>query len=401
MNMLSKPRSVKKKPTAVWALLPAALLFAAMAPARVDGQGDVKSYTLFQGEDLSISQANEPHPVVDISGGSWVVSVKGQPVLISPKDGPVNMKFTPSLKLTDDSATIANLKGEGAYTFENDPSVKLTKSLTQAATLTAGDAAAASQANALDLGSLTQSGGSVPSAGTNPNSSQSAGTQASMNSSDDLLYQGSGWSNTAGYDALDVSFDVSSARRIEEPYIVVISRYHQRAADEGTLRDLIYAKALEPIDGKPMNVKFEQAGFPPGYELKGFEVHLFEHGVEIATNVAPKRQTMTADEAFDYVKTAYLKAHKGETLAPTPVMVGTLPADLKEKISKGMYTAPFYVKVTRDGLPGDAFVDAACTKPIDDSYLDSIVRTIRFKPALQAGAPVEGTSPVNLGRLRF
>src|ERR1035438_3233767 len=77
----------------------------------------------------------------------------------------------------------------------------------------------------------------------------------------------------------------------------------------------------------PVAVHFYEEGFPPAFELQGFDVHLYNRGEEVATNVSPKRVELTRDEAFEYIKMEYISAHKGDTLAAVPVM-GKLPADL-------------------------------------------------------------------------
>jgi hypothetical protein len=83
-----------------------------------------------------------------------------------------------------------------------------------------------------------------------------------------------------------------------------------------------------------------------------------------------------------------------------PVM-GELPADLQVRLEQGKYDETIYVRVSRDGLADVAYADPACTKRIDDPYLDSVVRTIRFKPALEDGRPVEGIASVNLSQLKI
>jgi hypothetical protein len=42
-----------------------------------------------------------------------------------------------------------------------------------------------------------------------------------------------------------------------------------------------------------------------------------------------------------------------------------------------------------------------CTKKMDDPFLDTVVRGLRFKPALSSGVPVEGVASVNLTKLQF
>jgi hypothetical protein len=382
-------------------------------PAVCGAQDAAKTYTLFTGANISVGQNGELHPVRDVSGGSWVVSVNGQPVLVSAGNGQVSLKVTAAAKLTEVSAAVSNLKSEPVYTFQNDPSVRLTQSLNASATLNVGYHVAVNQATAISNGTIAASqmgvngakpGGSTPAGADDPIGKALANAQlsldaASTSAGSDLFYKPAR-GEAGDFDALDVSFDVSAAKQIDEPYVVVISRFHERGASEGSFRNLIYAKALAPIGPSAQKVKFEQAGFPPGYELLGLEIHLYDRGYEVATNVAPNREAMTRDEAFDYARAKYLAAHRGETLPATPLM-GALPDDLRSRIAQGKYGETIYVRVSKDGMPDAAFADAACSRKIEDPYVAAIVRGIRFKPALAQGAPVDGIAPLNLSKMRI
>jgi len=83
----------------------------------------------------------------------------------------------------------------------------------------------------------------------------------------------------------------------------------------------------------------------------------------------------------------------------TAAVMGELPADLAGHIASGKYPETIYVRVSKDGLADDAFADVACSKKIEDAYLESVVRSIRFKPALDGGKPVDGVASLNLRRL--
>jgi hypothetical protein len=76
-----------------------------------------------------------------------------------------------------------------------------------------------------------------------------------------------------------------------------------------------------------------------------------------------------------------------------------LPAELPVRLAEGKYGETFYVMVSKDGLAREAFADASCTRRIDDPFLVSVVRTIRFKPALAQGRAVEGVAALNLNKL--
>lgn len=387
-------------------LFPAALLCSVLMSAAADEQGADKPYTLFMGADIFVGQGGEAHPVRDVSGGSWVVQANGQSVLVSSKAGPISMKIVPSHKLTMFSASISKLQAETAYTFANDPAVKMTRALNQAADVSAGTNAAMNQSTALTLGDITgaDSGTSTSAVTQSATSGSSNGGKAvnfaTGSVGGDVSFFNAGKDDTGNFDALNVSFDISAGRSLNAPYIVMITRFHEKGAEEGTFRNLVYAKALEPIDKNVSSVHFQQAGFPPGFQIRGFEIHLYNLGEEVATNVAPKRESLTTDQAFDYVKTAYLKAHKADTMGSTPVLAGSLPMDLQDRLAQGMFARTVYVRVSKDGLPIEGYLDAACSKRVEDPYLKSVVQSIRFKPALSSGTPVEGTATVNLGLLR-
>ena len=57
------------------------------------------------------------------------------------------------------------------------------------------------------------------------------------------------------------------------------------------------------------------------------------------------------------------------------------------------------MKVNSDGFARGAFYDEGCTRPVDDDYLQTVVKELRFKPALDKGKPIDGVASVNLGKL--
>ena len=83
-----------------------------------------KTHTLFMGADLDLKVATDLCRVRDVDGDAFVVSGNGAEHLVPMKKGLIDLKVQQSLKLTDVSATIADLKGERAYTPANDPTKK-------------------------------------------------------------------------------------------------------------------------------------------------------------------------------------------------------------------------------------------------------------------------------------
>jgi hypothetical protein len=383
-------------------LLFAAVIGSALIPAGAHAQPAPREYTLFEGANIAVNLDKSIYPVRDVFGASWVIDINGQEKEVSAKQAPVDLKITPSLKLTEQSATISGFKREPGYSFANDPSVRLTRGMNAAADVSAGYQAAANQAAAINPASIS---GSAPSSTADSAALQSAATKVSdsissaSSGADASSNSAFGGPTSEGYDAMDIEFEVSSAKPLQDPYIVTMIKFHPKGSAPGVIQSMVYAKALNPIDQHPTKVKFSQEGFPFDYQVVDFQLHLYNHGVEIATNISPKRQEMTPDQAFDYVKTAYITAHKSATLPAAPIM-GELPPDLSTHLAAGKYSEPVYVKVSKDGLADEAFSDAACTAKIDDPYLESVVRTIRFKPALEQGKPVDGVATLNLSRLK-
>ena len=384
-------------------LIPALVAWGALMPSTAGAQTPKKVYTLFTGNDISVDMAKGLFPVRDVNGSSWVVVINGQEQVVSGAVGPINLKITPSIKLTESSATVSGFKREPSYTFANDPAVKLTKNLSSAASVSASYQAASNQANAVDpltvtsasaSGSGTTVAANVMGQNTAGDISQSAaaGVAASL----DLQ----GKQEAVGYDAMTVEFEIASAKPIPAPYIVTMTRFHPRGSVPGTIQSLVFAKALDPIDAKASKVKFSEEGFPFDYEVVDFQMHLYNAGIEIPTNLLEKREEMTPDQAFDYIKKTYLEAHKSDTMHATPVMA-ELPSDLGGLVASGKYAETVYVKVSKDGLADEAFSDIGCTTKIEDPYLDSLVKCIRFKPALTRGVTVEGVALLNFSKMRI
>jgi hypothetical protein len=439
-----------------------------MQAYKVEESSGVKTHTLFMGADIDVKLDRDLYRVRDVVGSSWVVDVNGRSTEISAKHAPLNLKVTPMLKLTETSATISALVRAKAYSFDNDPSVMLTRGLNQSASANADLNAMASNAQArADTSSNHALGGASVLAGSDDQFSANAlMTQAefSYSNTHPTVLNGAGLplpspnapsttTSTAGntvlpdmvmvpsknlfnnptnelnvginqiaaaaeanqtnigkeqegkltsggLDALDVDFDVRSDTVLREPYVVTITRFRAPNTKPGMVQNLIYAKSLHPIDALPEHIHFTEEGFPFGYEMIEFHLHLYNAGKEIATNVAPDRVELTSDEAFQYVLIDYLSTHRHETLPASPAM-GKLPTDLAAKLAAGKYGETFYVRVSKLGTADQAFSDPACTSRIGDPYLDSVVSRLRFKPALVNGKETDGTAALNLKNLAF
>lgn len=407
---------------------------------------ETKTHTLFMGADIALNLDKDFYPVRDVEGGSWVVEINRQDHVISAKSAPINLKISPSLKLSERSATIVGFKGERGYTFDNDPSVRLTRGLSASAMTNDMLTGVAQDAQHLDDTLRNNALGGAQALATADNQFGEAaimytaqttparvhypkatpGSIAPNNPLVNSTFDGKsgqalaileadmavqvadkqaengtepgGRITKAGVDAMEVDFNISAANPLHEPYIVTITKFHARGTQPGLVQNLVYAKALDPIYKQFSHIHFTEGGFPLDFELVDFRVHLYDRGIEVPTNLSPDRVEMTREEAFQYVKAEYISAHRGATRPPVPAM-GKLPAQLPAKLAAGNYGDTFYVKVSKDGLAEESFADMGCSKRIDDPFLDEVVKGLRFKPALDQGKPVEGVSALNLSKL--
>jgi hypothetical protein len=378
------------------------------APA--GAEAEARTHTLFMGADFDVQSNKVYHRVRDVSGGSFVIRVNGEEILVPMNQAPVEFRIQQALKLTEHSATIGDLKGERAYSPANDPVKKFIREQPGGAThLQSSQAAMGSTMAQRDLGIAKGSGSPANIVA----QVQQQANSAAASYSSALSAEGSDFNNVGAYsaklqeelakklfDAMDVTFEVSSPQPLNSPYVVIVAQYRERDERPGIAHNWIYARTLEPIDSKPRKVRLLQGGLPPGFELLNFKLHLYDRGQELATNVADKRVPLTRDEAFLYLKIDYLSSHREATLPPTAAM-GNLPADLRSRLTSAQFAHTFFVKVSKDGLPTEIFLDEACAQKVDDSYLLSVIRDLRFNPALDKGRAVDGIARLNFDGLTF
>jgi hypothetical protein len=436
------------KSVAIRFLLRATAICGASIPAALGAQGEkpvvmdqlvvnaAKTHTLFMGADISVNLDKDLYPVRGVIGSSWVIDINGDEKVVSTKQAPMNLKITPTLKLTDVSATIAGYKKERAYSFNNDPGVRLTRGLSDSAMTYAFLIGNANDAQYVADTESNKALGDAAMFATSDNEMGAAGMLASAQSSQMNLHvtlaqfaanaaanvafaqataQGTASANLSqtdngdepggrlfktGLDAMDVEFEISSNRPLQKPYVVTVTRFHPKGTKPGTVQNLVYAMELHQIDAHPTNVHFVEGGFPYDFELVDFQLHIYNGGEEVATTVSSERVELTRGEAFEYARIEYIGAHKGATLPALPAM-GILPADLPGRLAQGEYKETIFVRVSKDGFAGEPFADELCSKRIEDPYLDTVVRCIRFDPALALGKPVEGVASVNLRQLKI
>ena len=180
--------------------------------------------------------------------------------------------------------------------------------------------------------------------------------------------------------------------------LIVVAQFREKSDKPGIMSDWVYATELDAINEAPRTIRFKQGGFPPGFELVKYEVHFYNQGQEVANTSADKSVSLTRDEAHVYIIIDHLTTNKGATLPPT-LALGAKSGDFRARYGGEQLQQTIYVKVSKDGLPQGIFSNLACTAKLDDAFMESVVSYARFKPALQAGKPVDGVAGIRLGDL--
>jgi hypothetical protein len=369
-----------------------------------------KPYTLYMGTDFAVQQGKDFLPVRDVKGKAFVVRTKKGDVLVPMTGGQVNLKIETALKIAATTAAVTNLKTERAYTPAKDPVRQFNQStggsLADAAALdlAIGEQVRAEQSmGALsNLSPLMQGPGAMQAASNRLNAANAAQNQAmqtvnfsTMNNTGDKAFSLQQALADELYDAMEVSFEVSSPEYLDKPYIVVIVRYHEKDTTSRSSANWIYAKAIPPVAAGAEKIHFLQGGLPEGFVK--CQVRLYNRGREIATNVAPKRMQLTADDAFDFLKVKHITSNKTASVPAAPALAG-FTTTTKASLTPAQLNQTYYVKVSENGRALGAFTDEACSSPVDP-VLDAVIKNVLFYPALKAGKPVEGTSLLVLSQL--
>lgn len=376
--------------------------------------GEPKTHALFMGTNISIQYNDKLYPLQDVVDTSFIISVDGKKTSIPMRGEPHNLKLEQSLKLTNVSASLTGLTGERVYTPGNDPRMlrqieasNAANAIGDNASLAMGKYIVAQNKFGVAINPNSVTGADISAANLDAAAAQAskealAATQmADAQFNTDYTNSGLAQLRAAAdrtkelYDAIEVNCVVSSPTELTSPYLVLVVQYRTKNGSKpANSHNLIYARALDAIGAKPEKIHILQGGLPHGYELVGYQVHLYNLGQEVATDVVPDRVALTREEAFDYVKADYLGTHKGATLPSAPAM-GKLGLETKAQLTAAQLGGTYFVKVTKDGQPEAAFLDEACSEPVD-SVVATVVRNVRFFPALEKGKRIDGVA-----RLRF
>jgi hypothetical protein len=212
-------------------------------------------------------------------------------------------------------------------------------------------------------------------------------------STSNSLSQGNVSTSTA---EVELTFEVSSPAQLEHAYIVVVANYGSSSKPDQVARQ-ISTKQFGHIDSHPQRVKMKHAASINGLPFKRFDMGLYANGQEVATNLSEKRLALTSDQAFQFFLLDYLSTHKGATLPPTPLLM-TPRSEFRQQVEKIDGKQKIYANVDKMGKVLGISADPAGIQPLP-AALESPLRNVRFMPALEKGAPVDGRVEVTLGQL--
>lgn len=368
------------------------------------------AYTLFMGADIAIEKDRVFHRVEGVKGSFFRIRVSGKEELIPTWLGTARMRIDNAMKLAGTPVEVENIKTERDYTPANDPRRKFDKN----ASSMAGGSAAADLSNfqlRMAQENLAGVSGSPGASASQISDAQYAVDQAAAAQAAAYFSLGSDINSAAyhlqkmeselaeeNFDAIRMTLKVSSPVRIEDPYLLVIARIHERDAKPNVYRNWIFAQKIDPIDAEPERIYIYQGGLPVGYSLEETQVRIYSRGQEFPTTGSPNLVQLSRDEAREYIRIEHLAANKDATVPAMPAF-GEAPADLKQRLEAGEFAQPFFVKVDAEGNASGAFTDEACTSPANDPYVEAFVSRVIFTPALENGRPVAGVARVHLASL--
>jgi hypothetical protein len=367
-----------------------------------------KTHVLFMGADIAVENEKKFHSVEDVTAFAILIK-QGTAMAKVPLNGRVNLMIKESLKISDASVAVENLTAERAYTFGADPFRQMVKAEGMAigenfaSDMAQGDLLRADMAAAVAGASAASAAGTPGAGAANQAFAQAQATQsqaaAALNqafvsqasNAFDVNAHSSRAKVAAGekmYDAIRLSFHVKSDKNLPKAYFAVIAEISEPGSKPGHVRQWAHVRSMDPLSaGESRKIIIYEGGLPPGYTLGNCEVHIYNQGTELATTLSSKQVPLTTEEAREFQVIEYVSANKGLTLPASPV-TATLGTDVRAALRSASFDEG-YVLVAKDGRVTAAYRDEAATRSMEDPEFESLLKSLRFNPALEAGKPVE------------
>jgi len=372
----------------------------AAAPREVSSKSAPdRDHHLFVGLDLFVNHESEFVAVRKISDKDALIDTPAHDRVRLGKSPRFRIKM--ATKVSANSASIAKLKAVATYSAGNDPAMiaMLDQARIQNAMADQVDAAEQRLSTADVRASAVED-----AIGDNPEGSRGVAyedtpegimeiassdfedalsIQESMN---DALDFGSDEDEDQNYDAIRVSFEVSSEFPMADAYAVILIRVEHNHE----LSDFTTYERIGKVDQKPRRVKIYHEGFRPGYKIKETRVFVYNYGEEIVTNLSDKHYKLTSSEAREFVKLDHQGRNRRDTVPAEPSWE-LAPPILQATETSQDYDYPVTVELDAAGN----LVSIITTGQIIPEHVQAVLRETTFVPALEKGDPVASTLVVN------
>lgn len=189
-----------------------------------------------------------------------------------------------------------------------------------------------------------------------------------------------------GFDAVQLSFDISSPTLIADAYVVAILRI----TVDGDIHDTSFYRQIGRVDENPRKVKFMQTGLPSDFEIQDAKVHLYWKGEEIPTNFSEKNYSITSTEAKTFLQMDHLGQHRFDSAAAKPAWSMVPPALLAAQNS-AEFDLPVTIELDAEGQ----LLAIQSSNVIVPENVRAVVEQMTFLPAVERGQGVASTLTVN------
>ncbi len=282
------------------------LLLLAAACARGEGETlpppAADQHHVFVGLNLLVRLEEKHLPVQRVVGGYVFVLENGE-VRPVPYPQAVAYRMDTDVKVSDVLATVAGLKAERTYTPAADPRRKWFDSMVDVKMNQDMIRAQAEQKVIQIAMSMAARGvGGIGQPDDTPKLTAALGEMDKAFATDPGghadFHMSEMYSELADelFDAIDLTFEVSAPMKVAEPYFVIIADFLDPSKPGQTFH-WIYAQALDELTPVPRKVRVFKGGFPPGYTLQTYRLHLYSGTRELATNTSEKHMVLSTDDA--------------------------------------------------------------------------------------------------------
>ncbi|MFA5263767.1 MAG: hypothetical protein WC378_08055 [Opitutaceae bacterium] len=340
-----------------------------------------KDYSLFVGLDVSFKHDSVDYPLQQVSG-SEIRLIRDKETLGLPIGSIRNFQLARNLKLSPYKIAVGSLQTKRTYSPAGNP-----MQLWARAELLMADMQDIPKAR-----DMTADTSGIPKSNNKGTVSDAAATGISS-----LMAKEEYDKNL--FDALEISFDVTSDQQIDKPYVVAVTEFRDESKPRAVSRSIIIRSLYPIFPGRTQTVSLEQNGFPKAFTPIKTSVHVYSSGRELASNLSGNLIPLTRMQACEYLIMQFLTANKGKTLPPSPALT-PVPRDIRARLDASTLGKPIFVKVNKYGIVESAFRDETAKEKVDP-YIDSVLANFHFTPALDKGFPVPGTTTVRLSDFLF